>query len=203
MAFEVAKRTQAGSLTRDQEQASTFPIKATPSDFNAFFKGKRSALYDHRARQAVRQVQPFFDDEMATRSWVVLNGSYEDRAQWHDLFRLDGLWNIDKHRRLAIMGWWPELIYWGSNGPSKRRLLPGDGTVADGSVLFRINGRDDGMGDEVSHEFDLTLTDDPGFRPREGATDDVVDLMTRWHQQVVTVVFPQVFTIMSQSAPQP
>jgi len=54
------------------------------------------------------------------------------------------------------------------------------------------------MSDGVSHEFNVAVTDDPGFQPHEGASDDVVDLVTRWRQHVVTIVFPQVFTIMSQ-----
>lgn len=203
LAFEVARRTQGGRLTPAQEQASTFPIKATPDGFDDFFKGKRGLLYDDRARRAFRQVQPFFYDEMATQHGITLSDSYEDRARWHALFRLDRLWNIDKHRRLAIMAWWPDLIYWGSNGPSNRRMLPGDGTVADGSVLFYMQGRDPDMGDAVTHEFNLAVTDDPAFRPQDGATDDVAELMTSLHQHLITTVFPQVFTIMSAPAHQP
>jgi hypothetical protein len=192
-----------GGLRAAQEQASTFPIKATPDGFDDFFKGKRGAMYDDRARRAFRQVQPFFYDEMATQQGITLSDSYEDRARWNALFRLDRLWNIDKHRRLAIMAWWPDLTYWGSNGPSNRRMLPGDGTVADGSVLFYMQGSDPDMGDTVTQEFNLAVTDDPAFRPRGGATDDVAKLMTSLHQHVVTSVFPQVFTIMSEPAHQP
>jgi hypothetical protein len=95
------------------------------------------------------------------------------------------------------MAWWPDLIYWGSNGPSNRQMLPGDSTVTDGSILFRMQGRDEGMGDGVNHEFNLAITDDPGFRPQEGATDDVVELLSRFHEHLITMVFPQVFTVMS------
>lgn len=191
LAFEVARRTQGGQLTPAQEQASTFPIEATPDGFDDFFKGKRGALYDDRARRAFRQVQPFFYDEMATQHGITLSDSYEDRAQWHALFRLDRLWNIDKHRRLAIMAWWPDLIYWGSNGPSNRRMLPGDGTVADGSVLFYVQGRDPDMGDAVTHEFNLAITDDSAFRPRDGATADVAELMTSLHRHLAPRSFPR------------
>jgi hypothetical protein len=50
LAFEVAKRSQGGSLTVDQEKASTFPICQTPQAFDAFFKGSKGLLYDSRAR---------------------------------------------------------------------------------------------------------------------------------------------------------
>jgi hypothetical protein len=65
-------------------------------------------------------------------------------------------------------------------------------------VLY-IEGSDEGQGDELSHEFDLVLTDDPTFSSDHGATTDVIDLLEQWHQHVVgLVVFPRVFTIMSQ-----
>ena len=77
--------------------------------------------------------------------------------------------------------------------------VPGDGTLADGSILFYIEGADEGQGDEVSHEFNLVLTDDPAFSRKHGSTDDVVDLLERWHQHIVDlVVFPGIFTIMSR-----
>ncbi|GAA4469793.1 hypothetical protein GCM10023170_085670 [Phytohabitans houttuyneae] len=198
VAFEVAKRGHGGTLTREQEEASTFPIKATPDKFDAFFTGRRAALYDDRARRAFRQVQPFAHDEIVIQSGVPLDSSYEDRARWRPLYRLDRLWNIDKHRRLAIVAWWPDLIYWSSDGPSNRKMLPGDGTVADGSILFYIHGHDEGMGDKVSHEFNLVVRDDPSFNDGSGATTDVVKLMTSWHRHIVNTVFPHVFTIMSQ-----
>lgn len=178
LAFEVARRAQGGTLTPEQEGASTFPIKTNPTAFDRFFTGARAILYDDRARRAFRQVQPFAFDETALQYGVTPSGSYDDNALWHNLYRLDKLWNIDKHRRLTLVAWWPDIVYWGSNGPSNRRMLPGDGTVADGSVLFYMQGRDDGMGDRVHEEFNLTLTDDPGFRPAEGASDDVVKLLT-------------------------
>jgi hypothetical protein len=67
--------------------------------------------------------------------------------------RLDAVWNIDKHRRLAGTAWWPDIIYWGSNGESHRKASRGDGTVADGSILLYIDGSDEGQGDELSYEF--------------------------------------------------
>ncbi len=40
----------------------------------------------------------------------------------------------------------------------------------------------------------------PKFSGNHGATNDVIELLERWHQHVVDlVVFPRVFTIMSQA----
>jgi len=202
LAFEVARRGQGGTLTASQEKASTFPIRETPEALDAFFagQGRKGLLYDHGARAALRSVQPFVNLEEAHKLGVALDKGFEEDFRWSVLHRLDTLWNIDKHRRLALMAWWPDLIYWGSNGPSNRRALPGDGTLADGSILLYIEGSDDGQGDKLSHEFNLVLTDDPAASPDRGATDDVVGLLERWHRHIVgLVVFPRVFTIMSQA----
>src|SRR5574341_960468 len=92
---------------------------------------------------------------------------------------------IDKRRRLALMAWWPDIIYWGSNGPSNRRAFPGDGTFADGSILLYIEGADEGQSDELSHKFNLVLTDDPVPLRDQEPPDDVVDLLERWHNYIV------------------
>lgn len=81
-----------------------------------------SQLYDSRARAAFRSVQPFVNLEEAHKLGVALDETFEEEFRWSELYRLDTLWNIDKHRRLALFAWWPSLIYWGSNGPSNRRV---------------------------------------------------------------------------------
>ena len=64
LAFEVARRSQGGTLTTKQEKESTFPICESPNDFDGFLKSK-GLLYDHRARAALRSVQPFVNLEEA------------------------------------------------------------------------------------------------------------------------------------------
>ncbi len=99
------------------------------------------------------------------------------------------------------MAWWPDLIHWSSNGPSNRQAFTGDGTLADGSILLYIEGADEGQGDELRHEFNLVLTDDPAFSRSHGITNDIVEVLEQWRQHIVDlVVFPRVFTIMSQAA---
>jgi hypothetical protein len=203
LAFEVARRSQGGSLTADQEIASTFPICQTPQAFDAFFKGKRGLLYNSQARAAFRSVQPFVNLEAAQNLGVARDRTFEEPFLWSELHRLDNLWNIDKHRRLTLMAWWPDLIHWSSNGLSNRQVFPGDGTITDGSVLLYIEGADEGQGHEIRHEFNLVLTDDPAFSCEHGATNDVVDVLEQWRQHIVDlVVFPRVFTIMSQAVVQ-
>jgi hypothetical protein len=184
-----------------QEKASAFPICATPQDFARFFTAKkdRGGLYDSRAREAFRAVQPFANLEEVHKVGVALDRTFEDEVRWSELHRLDTLWNIDKHRRLTLMAWWPNLIYWGSDGPSNRRAFPGDGTLANGSILLYIEGTDEGQGDELSHDFNLVMTDDPAFSRTDNLTHDLVAVLESWHQHIVElVVFPHIFTIMSR-----
>jgi hypothetical protein len=97
------------------------------------------------------------------------------------------------------MAWRSELVYWMSNGPSQRRWLGGDGTFTDGSVLGYIVGQDADVGDELFHDFNLVLADDPADDPSDPAsnTPDVVDMLNRWHQYITGWVFGRVFGVMS------
>jgi hypothetical protein len=198
LAFELAGRSHSACLTAAQERASTFPICQSPASFDAFFRGRRTTLYDDRARAAFRVVQPFVNLEQAHVLGVGLERSFPEEFRWSQLHRLDALWNLDKHRRLTLMAWWPELFYWTSNGPTRRTALPGDGTFADGSVALYIEGFDDIDGSELQHEFKLVLTDDPAFQNGRGAIIDVLDLLEQCYEHIVQlVVFPRIFTIMS------
>jgi hypothetical protein len=71
-----------------------------------------------------------------------------------------------------------------SNVSSKRRWLEGDGTFTDGSVLGYMVGQDVDVGDEVFHDFNLVLADDPAHDASNATsnTPDVVDMLERWHQ---------------------
>lgn len=188
VAFELARRSHAGLLTPEQEGLSTFPIKKTPAAFDSFFEGRREGLYDDRAREAFHAFQPFAELEQAHGFGVALDKEPGSEFEWNLLYRLDKLWNIDKHRRLIPGAWWPELFWWASNGKSNRRMLPGDGTLADGSILFYIEGTDEGMGDGVMHEFNLVLRDDPTFTLAPDVTQDVVELMEQFTNHVDSII---------------
>ncbi|MFC0532327.1 hypothetical protein [Phytohabitans kaempferiae] len=201
VAYELAQRTRGAALTPTEERATTFPIRPTPESFEEFFteNKRRSTLFDARSRTALRRVQPFWLADQARELNIDLNDSV-DRVAWDELTRLDALWNIDKHRRLTVTAWWPEIIYWGSNGESQRKAYRGDGTVADGSILLYVDGTDEGQGDELSYEFNLTLTDDPARHANPNAGQDVVQLLGSWHSRIVNWVFPTIYTALA-SAP--
>ncbi|MGH3462804.1 MAG: hypothetical protein ACRDP9_15185 [Kribbellaceae bacterium] len=199
LAFELAKHNHGGQLTPDQEKDTSFPIYQDPGKFDEnFAKSKRHTLYGDKAIRAFRSVQPFAILEQAKKHGVALDEPYDDGFRNSSLYRLDRLWNIDKHRRLTVMAWWLDIIYWGSDGDSKRRASRGDGTMAHNSILFYIEGTDEGMGSEVSHKFNLVLKDDPAFFIDGGeSTEDVVRLLQGF-QQHLSYIFSVVFTAMSQ-----
>jgi hypothetical protein len=89
-----------------------------------------------------------------------------------------------------------------SNGPSNRRWFGGDGTFTHGSVLGYMVGQDADVGDEVFHDFNLVLADDPAHDASDPTsnTQDVVATLDRWHQYITGWVFPRVFETMSCDA---
>lgn len=187
LAFGLALSSQ-GTLTPKQEAASTFPIKRTPTLFNEFITGRGNGLYSGRARDALRAVQPFAQLDDAHKIGVALDKQPGAESDWDLLYRLDKLWNIDKHRRLVVGEWLPRDFWWSSNGPTKREIQPGDGTCDDGSVLFYIVGSDEGMGDKVYHHFNLVLKDDPAFGLVSDWSEDVVTLMEQFQNRVDSVI---------------
>ena len=207
LAYEIALRGLDRPMTTEEERACVFPVTETPERFDQFFDETskhehtriRAALYGDRARAALRSVQPFRIHEEAIRHGVQVTDTYEQEYRWSELHRLTQLSNLDKHRRLTLTAWWPDLVYWMSNGPSKRRWLGGDGTFTDGSVLGYMVGQDADVGDEVFHDFNLVLADDPAHDPSDPTsnTPDVVDMVNRWHQYITGWVFGRVCGVMS------
>ncbi len=121
------------------------------------------------------------------------------------LHRLAHLSNLDKHRRLTVLAWWPDLVYWMSNGPSNRRWVGGDGTFTDGSVLGYMIGKDVDAGDRLFHEFNLVLADDPVHDAGDpsSSTEDVVAMLNRWHEHITGWVFACVFGVLSRDGAPP
>jgi hypothetical protein len=207
LAYEIARRGLDRPMPPREERACVFPVTATPERFDQFFDGAskrertqiRSALYGSQARAAFRSVQPLRIHEEAILHGVQFPDTYEQEYRWSELYRLTQLSNLDKHRRLTPMAWWPDLVYWMSDGPSKRRWFGGDGTFTDGSILGYMVGQDADVGDEVFHDFNLVLADDPAHDPSDptGNTPDVVEMLNRWYRYITGWVFGRVFGMLS------
>lgn len=61
-------------------------------------------------------------------------------------------------------------------------------------------GQDVDVGDEVFHEFNLVLADDPAHDASDPTSNPpyVVDMLNRWHQYITGWVFSRVFGMLSK-----
>ena len=115
-----------------------------------------------------------------------------EEVEYNLLHVLQRLSNIDKHRRVHVVTCWPDLVFWGSDGPSKRRWQWGTPPFADGAILGYLI--DDPQHPEplpeLQHEIDLRLTG-----PRGATTTEVVSLLQSMHRHVTSRVLPHVLNL--------
>ncbi|MEU4243155.1 hypothetical protein [Actinoplanes sp. NPDC026619] len=190
LAYGLAAMSNGGTLTPEQESATTFPIRESPEKMDEFFaktEKRFPGLFNAAAMAALRSVQSFYWTEWASQGRVEPIRPYDDDFLWHDLHRLDRLWNVDKHRRLAVLRWSPELIWWNADEASDRQLLAGE-AVTDGSVLFYLKDADPNRTPAVQHRFSLVLADDPAYGRGVGPETDMLNLLDSFYETVTTKV---------------
>ena len=108
-------------------------------------------------------------------------GGYGRGEPVHPLSTLALMSNHDKHRHLPVAVLWPDIVYWGSDEPSKNRWLPGDRTFKHGSIVGYIIGDVDV---QVIYEFQLVLGDP--FPPELRSNHEIVTAARKWHQATDT-----------------
>jgi hypothetical protein len=179
--FEMVRVDLSRELSPEEERSCQFPICDDPPSFKKFFSNDtwRKKIMPSHLREALRSVQPFYGLEYLKGIGAAEGrGSYADHSPYYALSTLARMSNIDKHRRLAVTAWWPDIVSWGSNGQTNRRWLPGDG-----SIVGYIVGSDE-TGDDVHHEFSLILADP--FPPvMRGPGNEVVGTAKSWQTTVV------------------
>jgi hypothetical protein len=189
-AAETARRYVKRDLEEDEERACAFPICSKPSELRKFFQDEpRPSLFGPSQQQAIREVQPAaLHDDLAAQGRSDLHERSEE-VEYDHLAVLQRLSNIDKHRRLHVVTFWPDLIYWGSDGPSRRRWQWGAPPFKDGAILGRLldDPEDPEPLPKLYHEIELRLTDPPG-----AATADVIRLLEGMHRHVTCQVLPHV-----------
>lgn len=191
-AYGMARRYLGRDLDEKQELACEFPIVSKPAELKKFFKREpRPSLFGQREQQAISEMQPAaLHDHLAAQGRTDLHDR-SDEVEYDLLAVLQRLSNIDKHRRLHIVTFWPDLIYWGSDGPSKRMWKWGTPPFTDGAILGRLF--DDSEHPEpppnLYHEIELRLTE-----PLGATTDDVVSLLTSIHRHVTNRVLPHILS---------
>jgi hypothetical protein len=191
VAFDLAKRYVGRELTEAEQLKCEFPIRDELAKVDAFFNERtRRPLYGPRERRAIRDVQPGWLHDQIVTTGGTSPQPREDEVRSDLLTLLQRLSNVDKHRTLHLVGWWPDLVYWGSNeGDPQYRWRWGTPPFEDGSVLGTLIG-DPGQPaptPELQHEMELRL-----FQPPEVRSADVVILLRNIHAQLSNWVIPRV-----------
>jgi hypothetical protein len=192
-AFDLARwhvqREGQRDLTEPEERACQFPICETQAAFDKFFSGTRATLYGPREREAMRGVQPARVHDYLAERGQPTHYPREEEVDHDPLYLLNKLSNIDKHRRLHLAFWWPWMASWGSDAPSRRQWRWGRPPFVDGAILGRLS--DDPEGREplpkVQHELSLSILYLAPY------VEDVVKLLTSFHNNVTGWVLPRVF----------
>jgi hypothetical protein len=189
-ACAIARRHVDRDLCEDEERDCEFPICKKRSDLTKWFKQRlRPTLFGQREQQAIRRVQPAaMHDELAAQGQTALHPR-ADEVEYDNLYVLQRLSNVDKHRRLHVVTCWPDLVYWGSDEPSKRQWRWGKPPFVDGVILGYLI--DDPQHPEplpdLQRDIQLRLTG-----PRGAAETDVARLLEGIHQYVTGWVLPRV-----------
>lgn len=198
VAYELARRHVGNNMTERQQAASQFPIYETGEEFDAFFEDHRTRreLYGSQEREALRCVQPFSLREEAARVGVKWNSPPEYDYITNELHRLRVLSNLDKHRRLPLLAWYVDFLYWNDESCNWRYAQHPHTALQDNATIGYLS---DPCGNqptaEVTFEFRLSLTDDPGFR------QDLIGTLTRWQSYLTGWVIPRIFIVAEGNPP--
>ena len=112
-------------------------------------------------------------------------------------YRLDVLWNVDKHRRLARLDWFLGRTWWtGSTVGAQFHTREGTRLV-DGTMLATFArpplGPEPG---DIKWEVGLAFADDP-------FAGDVAVLLRRWHMSVSAWIIPRAFSTVERGGDPP
>lgn len=137
-AYYLALRKAGDGLDERSERSCQFPICKDMASFAEFFR-KRPGLYGPVEQEAMKAVQPGRIHDQAVALGIQMGTTDREIEVAHDhLWTLATLSNIDKHRKLHVTMWWPDLLYWASDGPSRRRWVWGNPPFNDGSILGKL-----------------------------------------------------------------
>lgn len=199
--FELARQHVGGKMTERQQRAAQFPICVDRATFDEFFDDNRHRreLFGPRERDAIRCVQPFAIREEAAALGVDWITSPEEEFRYDQLSRLGVLSNIDKHRRLPLLAWYLDLVYWPADdsdvtwAPARplRTAVENESMIG---VMAHQSG-DDRLIPEPVIEVNLALADDPG------GPHDLAGTLERWHSYLVSWVLPRIFAVADGNPP--
>lgn len=191
LVFGFATEQKGAPLNSAEQGAVHFPICDHPNDYANVWgpETKRSPIWSERLDLSLRVTQPFFPFEEMRRLQIESAQSYADQVKHNSLRSLRLLSNIDKHRRVATTQWAPDISYWfGEEGDPPQGWIPTHAPLTDGAIVgHSVGGGPDGQRRQVVHEFNIVLTDVPGWNEHPMGSSTGVEKTTEgwiWATQV-------------------
>jgi hypothetical protein len=163
-AYELARR-HCPALESDEklQRLSEFPFVLKENELRDWF-ARRQTIFGPAEEAALRAVAPGWmwdsitDADKAAEIW----GTREEEVQRGQLWKLNRLCNIDKHRRLHVVALWPDIIYWTSNDADDYGWIPGSPPYADGTIVGTLIAKPGRVGPQphIVANFELRLVDE-------------------------------------------
>lgn len=190
IAYEIAETRNGGKLAERLETVSAFPICTSPTEFDRFFNRRwRSDVFDAEVQRAFREAQPFAIDEQVGKAEEIDQAEYD----YHPLVRLNLLWNIDKHRRIPVVGFVPGLIHWGADGEHQRRVYkPPPGDPDDVILYIHDDPATKHLVTDINYDLQLQLLDDKLDR-------DLVQSLQHLYSDVKHQVIPRLLASLGMT----
>ena len=170
LAFAVARATYGPALDDDErlQRETAFPVQWSRSCLVAWWDTKpRRQLYSEGDIEALWRGQSAYWSAYARAELglpEITRADGLDEVEFDQLTRLRRLHNIDKHRRLHVVVFSPDLPHWGSNGTSQRRVAL-EPVWHEGLVVAVVDDPPSDAQDTVM-EWDLRLSLDEGEHRR-------------------------------------
>jgi len=213
VAYEFA-HMNLGTLNPTQEKIVQFPIVPDGGRFDKFLrysekdasgvKVARRDLYSDDQVLAFRCVQSFAFAEEAAALGIEFDRHPDIDYRHHMLNRLHSLSVIDKHRRLPILAWFPDIVYWQGEPQEVQEAYewrPAHHTPTsflDGVVLGRfVNPEGEAPpSSKLTHAMKLTFGDDPS-----GPNDGFAESLGSWYDSLVNWILPRMFVTAAGNTP--
>lgn len=198
VAYELARQYLNDEMTTKQQAAAQFPICETGEEFDEFFVNHkyRRDMYGEQEKNALRCAQPFALREEAATLGVDFQTDPHVEFVSDELHRLHTLSIIDKHRRLPLLAWYLSINYWDNPKYAWRFAQHPYAEFKDRALIGYLTSSGEGPPEaDVTFDFRLFLADDPGFR------QDLMSVLTRWHDYITDWVIPRVFVVAEGHPP--
>jgi hypothetical protein len=144
-------------------------------------------------------VQPFAIREEAADLSIDWGTSPEEDYRFDELARLSVLSNVDKHRRLPLLAWYADFVYW-LGEPNCWSWRPG--STSDLAPRPRCRDRPHGShGDGTEPPPEATIEVNPALADDPALPHSLVQTLERWHQYLVSWVLPRMFAVADGNPP--